>query len=174
MGSAHPLSAPYQAFATVDGWINVGASSEASWRRLPPVLGKPELLEDPRFRTNADRMRHREELTDILARALQEKTTESWLALFEGAGVPAGPVLDIAEMLEHPQTLARDMVKELDHSKLGKVKSLGCPIKLSRSQATIRSAAPVLGEDTTAVLTEFGYSEQAVAGLHASGAVFCA
>ncbi len=174
MGSAHPLSAPYQAFVTADGWINIGASSEASWRRLPPVLGMSELLRDPRFRTNADRMEHRTELTEILAVALAGKTTKGWLALLESAGVPAGPVLDIAAMLEHPQTLAREMVKEVDHAKLGKVKSLGCPIKFSESPTAVPSAAPILGQDTTHVLAEFGYSESAITELHEMGAVFCA
>ena len=134
----------------------------------------PELLDDPRFRTNADRMQHREELTTILSSAFGAKTTEAWLPLLEEAGVPAGPVLDVGAMLEHPQTLAREMVAEVDHARLGAMKSLGCPIKFSDSKTAIRSAAPVLGQDTARVLAEFGYSESAIARLHEVGAVFCA
>ncbi|HSG64598.1 MAG TPA: CoA transferase, partial [Gammaproteobacteria bacterium] len=138
LGSAHPLNAPYEAFATSDGWITLGASSEDTWRRLPPVLGRPELLDDPRFTLNRDRMAHHSELTTTLADALKTRSTADWLERLSRAGVPAGPVLNIGEMLAHPQTKARDMIVETEHSRLGHVTTLGFPIKFGTSPATLR------------------------------------
>ena len=159
MGSAHPLNAPYEAFETADGWITIGASSEATWTRLPPVLGLPELLEDPRFSRNKDRMHNRAILNATIAPAFKKKQTREWLDLLKNAGVPAGPVLSIGEMLEHPQTLARDMVTETNHSELGVIKTIGFPVKFSATPVSIERGAPRLGEHTTEILDELGYEE---------------
>lgn len=165
MGSAHPLAAPYQAFRTADGWLNVGASNAATWVRLTDALARPELRDDPRFSENSRRMAHLEELCGVLAPVFRERTTEEWLNVLADGGVPAGPVASIGEMLEHPQTLARHMVIEVRHSALGAVKSLGNPVKLSGSgsspeptaaPATGRGA-PRLGEHTREVLEEAGW-----------------
>jgi crotonobetainyl-CoA:carnitine CoA-transferase CaiB-like acyl-CoA transferase len=173
LGSAHPLSAPYQAFETSDGWVSVGASSEETWKRLVQVLGRPELGEDPRFRTNADRMHHLPELVALLAPAFRQRSTADWVTTLERAGVPAGPVLAIQEMLEHPQTAARGMVTEVQHSRLGAVKTVGFPVRLTATPAEVRRGAPVLGEHTRQVLTELGYDESDVGRLVQSGAVLC-
>jgi len=157
MGSAHPLNAPYEAFETADGWITIGASSEATWRRLPPVLGLPGLLEDPRFSKNQDRMRNRPALNAALAPAFKQRPTSEWLELLETAGVPAGPVLSIGEMLEHPQARARDMVMQTEHASLGAVETIGFPVKFSATPASIERGAPRLGEHTEEVLRELGY-----------------
>jgi crotonobetainyl-CoA:carnitine CoA-transferase CaiB-like acyl-CoA transferase len=174
LGSAHPLSAPYQAFETADGWINIGASSEASWQRLPPAMNLPELLSDARFTTNADRMAHLDELVGLLSPVFKRRTTSEWLTDLEGAGVPAGPVLTIGEMLEHPQTLARNMVTEVDHSLVGTMRTLGCPIKMDSRDPGRSRPAPVLGEHTIDILREYGLTESAIADLRETGAVFCA
>jgi crotonobetainyl-CoA:carnitine CoA-transferase CaiB-like acyl-CoA transferase len=165
LGSAHPLAAPYEAFATSDGWITVGASNEQTWQRLPPAVGRPDLLEDPRFARNRDRMIHREALTAELSAAFSGRTTEDWLERLADAGVPAGPVLDIADMLSHPQTRAREMVVETGHSRLGRVPTLGFPIKFSRSATPIGHGAPTLGEHTRSVLQEMGYDDAQVTAL---------
>jgi crotonobetainyl-CoA:carnitine CoA-transferase CaiB-like acyl-CoA transferase len=162
LGSAHPLNAPYEAFATSDGWITLGASSEDTWRRLPPALGRPELLDDPRFALNKDRMAHHAELTAALSEAFKLRATREWLQRLAAAGVPAGPVLSIGEMLGHPQTRARDMVVETDHSRLGRVATLGFPVKFSDTPATVRSGAPTLGQHTREVLGELGYSAERI------------
>ena len=170
LGSAHPLAAPYQAFRTADGWINVGASNEGTWARLVVALDAEELARDARFRTNADRMVNLEALVDALAPRFATRTTERWLALLEEAGVPAGPVASIGEMLEHPQTLARRMVTEVEHARLGRVRTLGSPIKLSGGEAPSPGrGAPVLGQHTREVLLEAGMSEVEVEALLASG-----
>jgi crotonobetainyl-CoA:carnitine CoA-transferase CaiB-like acyl-CoA transferase len=168
LGSAHPLSAPYQAFRTADGWINVGASNESTWARLTDAVGRPELRRDLRFASNAERMRHLPELLDALEPLFAERTTERWLAELERAGVPAGPVASIGEMLEHPQTIARDMVIEVEHSRLGPVRTLGTPVKLSGSTPN-RRGAPLLGEHTRDVLREGGLTDTEIEALERSG-----
>ena len=159
MGSAHPLNAPYQTFRTQDGWLNVGAANQVNWLRLVKVIGAPELAEDSRFLENADRMTNLPALVAALAPHLASRTTADWLARLEAAGVPAGPVLDIAEMHEDPQTLARDMVVEVEHSRLGPVETLGLPVKFSATPGGVRHGAPLYGEHSRAVLAEFGFSD---------------
>ena len=162
MGSAHPLAAPYQTFPTTDGWINVGASNEATWTRLTQALNAAELREDPRFRTNPDRMAHLDDLVRVLAPHFLERSTESWLERLQDAGVPAGPIASVGEMLENPQTKARGMVIDVEHSSLGLVRSLGFPVKMSGSgpaeDAEPPRGAPLLGEHTRQVLAEAGFT----------------
>jgi len=174
LGTAHPLSAPYQAFETADGWINVGASSQATWEKVPEIVGLPELVDDERFHDNAARMANLDELVATLAPLFKQRPTRHWLERFETAGVPAGPVASIQEMLVHPQTVERDMVTEVQHSTLGPVKTLGFPVKLSASPAAIERGAPLLGEHTREVLLANGYTEASVAELQRSGVIICA
>lgn len=171
LGSAHPLSAPYEAFRTADGWLTLGASNQASWLRLVEVLGKPELASDDRYRTNRDRMEHRDSLSASLAREFRHHSTTVWLERLGRAGVPAGPVLSVGEMLKHPQTEARQMVTEVEHKRLGWIKTMGSPVKFDRTPSPIRRAAPILGEHTREVLRELGRSESDIDRLVASGAV---
>ena len=171
LGSAHPLTAPYQAFETSDGWITVGGSNQATWHRLIETVGLPELAEDPRFLENADRMDHVAELASVLGERFKTRPTAEWLGLLEEGGVPAGPVASIGEMLELPQTLARDMVVEVEHSKLGPVRTVGFPVKFSETPATIDRGAPLLGEHTQEVLAELGYTDDEIEALMRSGAV---
>ena len=175
MGSAHPLAAPYQAFPTADGWVNVGASTEATWTRLTEALSAPELREDERFQTNADRLANLDELVRVLAPHFLERSTDSWLECLEDAGVPAGPVASIGEMLEHPQTRARDMVIEVEHKEIGTVRSLGTPVKMSASTlesgAGKRPGAPTLGQHTREVMLEAGFRDVDVDRLMAAGVV---
>jgi len=173
LGSAHPLSAPYQAFKTSDGWVNVGASSEETWRRLIQALGRPELGRDARFARNADRMGHLPELVTQLGPEFKKRSTAEWVAMLERAGVPAGPVLTIQEMLQHPQTAAREMLTEVPHPRLGTVRTLGFPIRLSGTPAEVRRGAPVLGEHTREVLLELGYGAAEVSEYSKQGSVFC-
>ena len=177
LGSAHPFSAPYQAFRTADGWITVGASNEGTWSRFVRALGLHELADDSRFRTNADRITHVDELVALLEPRFRERTSAEWLGALEEAGVPAGPVASILEMLAHPQTLARDMVIDVEHTALGPVKSLGSPVKLTDAGAdaaprpSARRGAPLLGEHTREVLKEAGWAPAEVDELIESGVV---
>lgn len=170
-GSAHVLATPYQAFPTQDGHIIVGGANEKNWERIAQVLGRPEWLADPRYRLNSDRMRHRGTLLPAMAEILRTRPSAEWLAAFDAAGVPAGPVHSIGEALSHPQTLAREMVVEQQHPEAGPVKSIGLPIKLSETPAQYRRPSPRLGEDTRALLAECGYGEAEIAQMLRAGVV---
>jgi crotonobetainyl-CoA:carnitine CoA-transferase CaiB-like acyl-CoA transferase len=171
MGTAHPLNAPYQAFPTADGWITVGAANQGNWERLIEALGAPELGKDPRFVTNADRMRNLPALQAALTQLFKVRTSAEWLHRLEEAGVPAGPVLDVGQMHADPQALAREMIVETMHPVAGRVASLGLPIKFSETPGSVRRAAPVLGQHTREVLREHGFSDAEADQMAAEGAV---
>jgi len=174
MGSAHPLNAPYQAFRTADGWVNIGAANQKNWERLVAILGRPELGSDPRFVTNDKRMANRGALEAALNAVFETKTTDDWLAILEEGGFPAGPVLSIGEMHQDPQALARDMVVATDHPVAGRVNTLGLPVKFSATPGGVRRPAPVLGQHSRAILAELGFSESEVARMIEAGAVIAA
>jgi crotonobetainyl-CoA:carnitine CoA-transferase CaiB-like acyl-CoA transferase len=174
LGSAHPLMAPYQAFRTQDSWITVGAANQANWQKLIRALDATALGEDPRFASNAARLANLPALVALLTPYFRTRTTGEWLALFDAAGLPAGPVLSIGEMHADPQTLAREMIVEVQHSRLGAVKTLGPPVKFSATPASVRRGAPLLGESTREILLEYGYAAEEIDQLAASGVVFMA
>ncbi len=171
MGSAHPLNAPYQAFETADGWITIGAANQSNWLRLLDALEATELVDDPRFGENHDRISHLEALDAALSPIFRKRGSNEWLKLLEAAGVPAGPVLDIGEVHANPQVLARDMIVEVPHDRLGPVRTLGLPVKFSATPGAVRRAAPVLGQHTREVLGEYGYGEEEIQTLIGNGAV---
>jgi crotonobetainyl-CoA:carnitine CoA-transferase CaiB-like acyl-CoA transferase len=171
MGSAHPLNAPYQAFEAADGWINVGGANQPQWLKVIDVLAAPELNDDPRFADNESRMNNLAALQEALAPLFRKRTRADWLARFDAAGVAAGPILDIAEMHEDAQTLARGMVIETEHARLGPVNTLGPPIKFSETPSSVRRPAPVYGQHTREVLAELGYAPAEIDTLVAEGAV---
>lgn len=170
-GSAHLLSAPYQAFQTRDGWINIGGANQSNWERIARALQQPQWLSDPRFESNTARMSNRAALVDQMQAMLVQHDSAHWLALFDAAGVPAGPVHSIGQALSHPQTLARGMVQAVQHPQLGSMQTLGCPIHFSQTPTRIDRAAPSLGQDTEVLLGEFGYSSAEIAELVNIGAV---
>ena len=170
LGSGHPLTAPYQAFRTRDGWITVGASNQANYVRLTQVLKAPELAQDARFRDNAARMKNLAALAELLTQRFEGKTSAEWISALDAAGVPAGPVLTIAETLEHPQVRARGMLVDTEHPKAGATKAIGCPLKLSTTPPSVRRPAPLYGQHTREVLLEFGFGSDEVQGLIDGGA----
>jgi crotonobetainyl-CoA:carnitine CoA-transferase CaiB-like acyl-CoA transferase len=171
MGSAHPLNAPYQAFPASDGWITVGAANQENWLRMLEALGAPELGDDPRFSNNAERMRNLSALTAALTPLFQRHSLAEWLRRLEECGVPAGPVLDIAQMHTDPQALAREMIVETTHPTAGPVKAIGLPIKFSDTPGGVRRAAPVLGQHTREVLRENGFSDAEIDQMVVQGAI---
>ncbi|PWW04012.1 crotonobetainyl-CoA:carnitine CoA-transferase CaiB-like acyl-CoA transferase [Hoeflea marina] len=171
MGSAHPLNAPYQAFRTADGWLNVGAANQKNWERMLSVIEAPELATDDRFASNSARMGNLQALTEVLNARFCLRSTGEWMTLLEAAGVPAGPVLDIAEMHRDEQAIAREMVVETEHPTAGTVKAIGLPIKFSETPGAIVRPAPMLGEHNREVLSDYGYSSESIDDLCASGAL---
>ena len=173
LGSAHPLNAPYQAFKTADGWINVGAANQRNWERMLGLLERPDLQNDPRFARNEDRMSNLDALVEILNSVFEQNTSAHWLEKFSSAGVPAGPVLSIAEMHEDPQTIAREMVPFVDHPVAGRTQTIGAPVKFSETRCRVEYAAPTLGQQTREILAEAGYDASEIDTLIADGVVCC-
>jgi crotonobetainyl-CoA:carnitine CoA-transferase CaiB-like acyl-CoA transferase len=173
-GSAHILSAPYQAFRAADGWLTIGGANQPNWERLVRVLGAPEWLEDARFRSNAERMKNLDALVGLMNARLQTRKVDELIAALEAEGVPCGRINSIAAMAADPQALARDMVVELEHPRAGRTRALGLPIKLSRTPGKVSRPAPLLGQHTREVLAEFGFASAEIEALIANGAAVAA
>lgn len=170
-GSAHLLTAPYQAFHARDGWLNIGGANQANWERVADVLGHPEWRDDPRFATNSARMANLDALAAAMNAVLGTRTKAEWIAAFDAVGVPVGPVHSVGEALTHPQALARRMVVELTHPQAGPTRAIGCPVHFSETPTRIDRPAPLLGEHTHVLLREYGYSDAEIAGFVAAGVV---
>ena len=171
MGSAHPLMAPYQAFKTKDGWINVGSANQGLWEKLLIVLGAEKLLKEEKFSDPNRRLENLSELEELLTDFFGVEKTEVWIEKLEAAGIPAGPVLNIEEMSLDPQTIARRMVREVsNHGETFKV--IGHPVKYSDYDTQIELSAPKLGEHTRDIMAELGYTEERINLLLEKGAVY--
>jgi crotonobetainyl-CoA:carnitine CoA-transferase CaiB-like acyl-CoA transferase len=173
-GSAHHLSAPYQAFRAADGWLTIGGANQANWERLVRVLGAPEWLGDERFRDNAQRMKNLPALVELMNARLITRTVREWTAALEAEGVPCGPIHSVAEMAADPQTRARAMVVELEHPRAGRTRALGLPVKLSATPGNVVRPAPLLGQHTREVLGEYGFTSVEIEDLIREGAAVTA
>ena len=156
MGSAHRLSAPYQAFRTSDGYINVAALTQTQWQHLCTTIDREGLANDPRFATNAARMANRPALVAEIEAALASRTTEDWVARMHATGVPAGPIYDFAHVFSNPHTTARHMIEDVDHPVAGRIHTLGFPLKMSDTPPRVRRAPPLLGEHSAEIRRELG------------------
>jgi crotonobetainyl-CoA:carnitine CoA-transferase CaiB-like acyl-CoA transferase len=171
LGSAHPLTSPYQAYACADGYIVLGAPNEHNWQRLLEAIEARELARDPRFADNARRREHNAALTEAIEARLAARPRAEWIERLEAVGVPCGPLHTIGEALCHPHTRAREMVVEVEHPRAGRMATLGCPMKFSRTPAGVRKAAPLYAEDTRPVLEAHGFSVAEIEALAAEGAI---
>ena len=171
LGSAHRMNAPYQAIRCADGFITLGGANERIFRRICEVLGHPEWTTDPEFADNASRVRNRDALARRIEALTMQQPRDHWLALFDANEIPCGPINDYSQVFADAQVRAREMAVEVDHPTLGRIRSLGSPIKMSETPPDVRRRAPLLGEHTDAVLGELGLGAAEIAALRAAGVV---
>lgn len=153
-GTAHPSIVPYKSFKTSDGDILLGGGNDRLFGVMCKKFGRDEWATDDRFKTNADRVKNRELLEDMIEQVTRSKTLKEWLDIFEGSGMPYAAVNDVKDTLEHEHSVARGMVTEVDHDACGKLKVVSPPVKYSESVVSVRTAPPTLGQHTDEVLTE--------------------
>ena len=170
IGSAHRLTAPYQAVQCADGHLTIGAANDRNFAKLTTVLGHPEWAADPRFVTNHLRVQHRTELAALIEEITGTAPVAAWLERLDAAGIPCGPILNYEQALSTPQAIAREMVAEVDHPILGRLKTVGTPIKMSETPLNPGRRAPMLGEHTDEVLADAGYSGDEIEQLRYAGA----
>jgi formyl-CoA transferase len=156
LGSAHRMSAPYQAFRCADGYITIGGANDRSFHRICEVLGHPEWKDMPEFKTDGMRIRNRADLAARIEAITVTQPRAHWLALFDANNVPCGPINDYSQVFQDPQVIARELVVDVEHPTLGAIRALGSPIKMSATPPDVRRRAPLLGEHTDEVLSEVG------------------
>lgn len=171
LGSAHPLTAPYQAFQTKDKWITVGASNQNTWLKLIDALGAKQLQENEKFNSNANRMKNVTELTELLKKELVKKTAEEWLKLFDEKGLPCGPINTVTEMFKDPQTIQRKMIIDVKNDKAGSFKGIGMPIKFSETKVEDTKESPTFGQHTKQILLDYGFKGEEIDSLIKQGVV---
>jgi len=171
-GTRLPRIAPSNVYRSSDDkWVVIAANHDTLWRRFAPLLGLPELVHDPRFATNPDRVVHRAELIPLIEEALAARGSAAWAEELSRAGIPAGAINTVDQALAHPQVVARDMVLTTEHPTAGTLRMPGSPLKLSRHSTSVRRPPPLLGEHTDDVLRELGYSPDDIGALHRDGVV---
>lgn len=148
----------------------VGAANDRLWHRFCEGLGREDWKEEPKYKLNSDRVKHRDELESLIEEITKTRSTAEWLAAFEGKKIPIAPVNDVQTTLNHPHSLARDMVVDMEHDACGPIKLVGTPVKYSESQPRIRTPPPLLGQHTNEVMGEFlGMAEGEVESLKGEG-----
>ena len=172
MGTKDPVLAPYQTYPTADGYLCVGCANRKLWNGLCKAIDRPELADDERFATNADRVSHMDELEGELSAVFRERPTDEWVSLLaDEHGLPVGPVFDIEQALSNEQTEARGTVTDLDHPTAGSVPVIEHPLNFAHAESGFEDAPPLLGEDTGAVFREAGYDDEDIARLRDEGAI---
>lgn len=170
-GNDHPVAAPYGTFRCADGYINIAIANEQMWRRLAEEVGHPEWLEDPRFRTNADRVANRAAINAELEAALQSDTVANWVARLSRAGVACGPIWSVGQALESEPVQYLGIVRTVEHALAGQIRLVGPAIELSQTPPVIRRSPPLLAQHTAEILAELGYDESTITALARDGAV---
>ena len=171
LGSAHRMNAPYQAMRCADGYLTIGAANDRTFRRLCEALDHPEWADDPEYRDDTHRIRNREALAARIEAVMKASPRSHWLELLEARGVPCGPINDYAEVMADPHVRARELVVETDHPTLGRIPTLGTPIKLSETPLAPGRPAPRLGQHTDEILGDAGFGAEEIAELRRAGAV---
>lgn len=170
LGNAHPNIVPYQDFPTADGDFILTVGNDGQFRKFAEVAGQPQWADDQRFATNKQRVANRAELIPLIRQATVFKTTAEWVSQLEAAGVPCGPINDLAQMFQDPQVLSRGLAITMPHVLAGSVPQVASPIRLSETPVEYRRAPPLLGEHTEAVLGDvLGLDADAVMQLRSAG-----
>jgi crotonobetainyl-CoA:carnitine CoA-transferase CaiB-like acyl-CoA transferase len=170
-GSGHPNLVPYQAFHARDGWIFLAVWKDDTWRPFCAAAGRPELADDPRFATRADRLANRKELTALLEVAIAGRTVEEWMAALEPLDVLCAPINDYAQLVRHPAVLATGLIVEQDHPRAGRFTTMATAVKLEKTPGTIRTGAPAMGEHSREILGEAGLTAAELDALAAEGII---
>lgn len=171
-GNGHPNIVPYRTFDASDGEIAVAVGNDDQFRKFARLLDKPEWADDPRFALNRDRVANRDTIDNLVQAALATRSRSEWIAALDEVGIPSGPINNVAEALDSPQTRGRGMVTEIDHPWAGMIKMLGLPIRMEGTPSSIRRHPPMLGEHTDEVLAEMlGLDDEQIQALRNDGIV---
>jgi formyl-CoA transferase len=171
LGNAHPMIAPYDTFRTSDGYVNIAVGNDSLWQRFCAALDLADCGADARFATNAGRSTNREALYAALEPCLAALTTDEVVRRLDAAGVPCGPIRDVAAAMDDGQTRAQHLVLEVEHPTLGPLEVAGAPYHFDGEPVRARLAPPLLGQHTAEVLAEAGYTHNEIAAMIESGAV---
>ncbi|NHN61668.1 MULTISPECIES: CaiB/BaiF CoA-transferase family protein [Halorussus] len=172
MGTKDPVLAPYQVYPTADGHLSVAAANQKLWSELCEAVDRPDLVDDPRFASNADRVEHMDELEEELSETFRERETDEWVELLaEERGLPVGPVYNVDEALHNEQVDARDVVSSAEHPAAGEIPVVEHPLNFANAESGFDKAPPLLGEDTVPTLRELGYDDEAIESLREAGAI---
>lgn len=170
-GNNHPTGVPTNTFRASDGYLNIAPAGQEMYKRFCKAVDRMDLYDDDRFNTPQQRQRNRDELNDIIADCLKDRSVADWVERINGAGVPCGPVYSVDQTFADPQVQHLQIAQNVSHPKLGDIDVLGTPVTLTRTPGGVRMPTPELGEHTYDVLMELGYSETEIAGLQGEGTV---
>jgi crotonobetainyl-CoA:carnitine CoA-transferase CaiB-like acyl-CoA transferase len=170
-GSGHESLCPYEAFDTADRPLILGVANDSLWRSFCAIVGFGAVVDDPRFRTNADRVAHRAETVAMVRKVMATRMRDEWMKLLGDAGIPCSPLHSLGELSAHAHTAASEMVVHYDHPHLGELKTVAQPVRFDGQRPALRSPPPAHGQHGAAVLQEAGYDARQIEALATSGAI---